>query len=156
MAETNDVKVSELFRQWKVVRSEMIDAVRPLTVEQLDWLPEGGKNSIGDLLRHISETEHWWFGDVVLGGGTYRDVTRDMAPDIDTIIKTLEHSFHEYTLKVLESHRVSDFESKYKIPGEDYQVTLLWVCQHVFEHECRHRGQILMMMRLQGMTPPNV
>jgi len=150
------MKLSELFREWNFVRSEMIEAVRPFTTAQLDWLPEGGKNSIGDLLRHISETEHWWFGDVVLGGGSYRDVTRDMAPDGKAIIESLNRSFREYTLKVLESHMVSDFERKYKIPGEDNRVTLLWVCQHVFEHECRHRGQIFMMMRLQGMTPPNV
>ena len=150
------MKVSELFREWKFVRSELIDAVRPLTVEQLDWIPENGKNSIGDLLRHISATEHWWFGEVVLRSGSYRDVTREMAPDIASIIKTLDYSFREYTLEVLESHNVSDFERKYQIPGEEGQVTLLWVCQHVFEHECRHRGQIFMMMRLQGMTPPNV
>lgn len=86
------MKLSRLFGEWERIRREMIDAVRPLIIEQLNWLPDGGLSSIGDLLRHIAETETWWFGNVILKKDNYRDLTRETAPDLDTIIKELEKS----------------------------------------------------------------
>ncbi len=150
------MKLSDLFRDWELIRQEMVNAIRPLTEAQLDWVPERGTNSIGGLLRHISETEVWWFGDVVLGEQSYTEITRDDAPNSGDIIDLLDKSRKEYTLQVLESHTIADFDKKYEIPERGKKVSLFWVCWHVFEHECRHRGQILMMMRLQGITPPDV
>lgn len=156
MAENNVMKLSDLFSEWAVVRRELIDAVRPLTEEQLDWIPDGGKQSIGMLLRHISETEVWWFGDVVLGEKSYREYFREDAPDAASIIKLLDESRKNYTIKTLEKYTIGDFDKECPVPDRDETVSLFWVVWHVNEHELRHRGQIFMMMRLQGITPPDV
>ena len=126
-----------------------------LTQAHLDWLPPGGKNSIGDLLRHISETEIWWIHHVVLKNADYHDLTREMAPDIDSILTELEKS-HKYVLEVLESKTIDHFDEIYTIPDFKETFSLYWILWHTIEHEMRHRGQIFMMMRLQGIAPPNV
>jgi len=148
------MRLSELFSKWESVRSQLIDAVRPLTRGQIDWLPEGGLNSIGDLLRHIAETENWWFGHLIMGK-EYADITKDQAPDLDSIFAELEKS-HAQVLEILQKETIDSWENKlYKLPNDE-EMKLRVIVWHVFEHEARHRGQIFMMMRLQGIAPPRV
>jgi uncharacterized damage-inducible protein DinB len=127
-----------------------------MTVSQLDWVPEGGKNSIGDLLRHISETELWWFGNVILGNDNYKDLTKEAAPDIDSILTHLEKN-HELVIQVLEKETTDTWTGKkFRVEWRDEDLILRDIVWHVAEHEMRHRGQIMMMMRLQGIVPPVV
>ncbi len=148
------MKLSELFSKWESVRSQLIDAVRPLTKEQLDWLPEGGLNSIGDLLRHIAETENWWFGHLIMGN-EYADIIKDQVPDLEGIFHELEKS-HARVLEILQKETIDSWENiQYKLPNDE-MIKLRVIVWHVFEHEARHRGQIFMMMRLQGIAPPRV
>jgi len=149
------VKLSELFSDWERIRKEMVNAVRPLTKAQLDWKPEGGLNSIADLLRHISEAELWWFGNVILSKKNYRNLTAEMAPDIDSILTELERN-HEYVTEVMHSMTIENLDGKYRRPKSDEVLSLKDIAFHTFEHEARHRGQIFMLMRLQGIAPPNV
>ncbi|UCD17565.1 MAG: DinB family protein, partial [Candidatus Zixiibacteriota bacterium] len=117
---------------------------------------EGGKNSIGDLLRHISGAERWWFDAVITGGSFGKDLPRDEAPAADIIVRKLNES-HRLVVQVLKRETIDDWEKKsFKVPIRDEVLTLREITWHVAEHEMRHRGQIFMMMRLQGITPPNV
>jgi uncharacterized damage-inducible protein DinB len=156
MEEIIVMKLSELFSSWENIRSEMVEAVKLLTQDQLDWLPEGGINSIADLLRHISETELWWFGNVIMRLHNYRDLTGEMAPDIESILGELEKSHKEYVLEVLKSNTIDDLDTKFSIPEYDKDISLNDIAWHVYEHEARHRGQIFTLMRLQGIKPPSV
>jgi uncharacterized damage-inducible protein DinB len=149
------VKLSDLFSIWETVRRQMVDAVQVLDEKQLDWLPEGGKNSIGDLLRHIAEIENWWFGVVILKQKKLRSVTRESAPGIADILKELEFS-HKQVTGVLEKETIESWDKKdYKFESGEV-LTMRQIVWHVAEHEMRHRGQIFMIMRLQGLTPPHV
>ncbi len=148
-------KLSDFFSHWDVIRTELIEGVNPLTQEQLDWIPPGGLSSIGDLLRHISEVELWWIGNVVMKNFNYRDLTASLAPNLDTIIKELKIS-HEYTANLLNSKTIDCLNEIYRIPERNKSYSLGWILWHTIEHEMRHRGQIFLLMRLQGITPPNV
>ena len=152
--------LSKLFSHWETIRAEMIKGVGPLNQQQLDWVPPGWKNSIADLMRHISETELWWIGNVVLKKNNYRDLTASMAPDLKSIINELEIS-HKYVLDTLESKSIDNLNEIIEIPESEEKQSLhsrcyLWILWHTIEHEMRHRGQIFMLMRLQGIAPPNV
>ncbi len=151
------LKLSEVFDHWEIIRQELIEGVKKLTNEQLDWKPEGGKSSIGALLRHIAETENFWYGRVVLGN-EYRDIEKDDAPDIVSIMGELEKS-HRAVLNILDKNTIEEWQQKtytYKWDEGEETFTLKWITWHLIEHEMRHRGQIFMLMRLQGLVPPNV
>lgn len=147
--------LSDLFSHWETIRTEMIEGVGSLTQQQLDWIPPGGLNSIADLLRHISETELWWIGNVVLKKNNYRDLAASMAPDLKSIIRELEIS-HKYVLDLVNSKTIDNLDEAYKIPEVKETFNLKWIIWHTIEHEMRHRGQIFMLMRLQGIAPPHV
>ena len=149
------MKLSEIFSDWERIRREMIEGVSSLTQDQLDWIPEGGKSSIADLLRHISEAELWWLGQVVLGKTRYRDLTPQMAPEITSIVNELQES-HKFVLEALEINTVDDWNKKKYSPRPEEVLSLKDIAWHTIEHEMRHRGQIFMLMRLQGIKPPNV
>ncbi|MCX6827987.1 MAG: DinB family protein [candidate division Zixibacteria bacterium] len=149
------MKLSEIFSDWERIRLEMIEGVSSLTQDQLDWIPEGGKSSIADLLRHISEAELWWFGQVVLEKARYRDLTPKMAPEITSIVNELQES-HKFVLEALEINTVDDWNKKKYSPRPEEVLSLKDIAWHTIEHEMRHRGQIFMLMRLQGIKPPNV
>ena len=147
------IKLYSLFSDWESIRQEMIDGVSDLKKDQLNYIPPGGLNSIAGLLRHIAETENWWVGDVILGI-PYKDITREDAPGIRQILACLEKS-HEQVVHVLKAATTDTWDKVYKIP-QGHSFTLRWIVWHLFEHECRHRGQIFMLMRLQDIEPPNV
>jgi uncharacterized damage-inducible protein DinB len=148
------VKLKDIFTDWEPSRKELDDMVKLLTDSQLDWFPERGKNSIGDLLRHISEAEHWWFGTVILGKDDYKDLKKDDAPDIESILKHLEKS-HTLVEQVLKNETLDSWtEKKFRVEWRKEDLILRDIIWHVAEHEMRHRGQILMLMRLQGLEPP--
>ncbi|MCP4705382.1 MAG: DinB family protein [candidate division Zixibacteria bacterium] len=149
------MKLSDLFSHWETIRNEMIEGIGSLTQRQLDWKPSGWKSSIADLLRHISETELWWIGNVVLRKDNYQDLTASMAPDLKSIIKELEVS-HRYVFELVNSKTIDNLDEIFKIPKSDEKLGLKWILWHTIEHEMRHRGQIFMIMRLQGIAPPNV
>ena len=149
------MKLSDLFSKWEMVRKQMVDAVRPLSQGQLDWLPEGGKNTVGDLLRHIAEVENWWFGMVVSGHTRLIEVNGENAPGMDSIFEALEKS-HRLVTDILSEESTETWETKTYTMEEIETLTLRQIVWHVAEHEMRHRGQIFMMMRLQGIAPPNV
>ena len=149
------MKLSDLFFHWEVVRRQMVEAVSRLSQEQLDWLPTNGKNSIADLLRHIAETEIWWFGVVVQGNKGLGDVSRNDAPDLQSILRVLENS-HEYVADILGRESTDSWDTRIFTLPDNEKLTLRWIVWHTIEHEMRHRGQIFMLMRLQEITPPNV
>jgi uncharacterized damage-inducible protein DinB len=155
MEKDSFMKLSEIFSDWERIRREMIEGVSSLTREQLDWIPQGGKSSIADLLRHISETELWWFGQVVLGKAEYRDLTPQMAPEITNIVNELQAT-HKFVREALEINSVENWNEKRYSPRPEEVLSLKDIAWHTIEHEMRHRGQIFMLMRLQGIKPPNV
>jgi uncharacterized damage-inducible protein DinB len=148
-------RLRDIFSHWDVICAELIDGVGSLTQKQLDWIPPGGLSSIGDLLRHISETELWWIGNVVLKNFNYRDLTSTLAPNLNAIIGELQIS-HNYTIDLLNSKTVDCLNETYRIPEISQSYSLGWILWHTIEHEMRHRGQIFLLMRLQGITPPHV
>ena len=147
--------LSDLFSHWETIRTEMIGGVSALTQGQLNWVPSGWKNSIADLLRHISEAELWWLGNVVLKENNYRDLTATLAPELKSIIKELEIS-HKYVIDVLKSKTIDNLNEICNVPESDEKLSLQWILWHTIEHEMRHCGQIFMLMRMQGIAPPNV
>jgi len=74
----------------------------------------------------------------ILLGGLYND---DMTPVVEWLRDT----------------PVSHLNQKLPMPYTDFPyATMNWIIYHVMEQEIHHRGQIFMLMRLQGLTPPEL
>ena len=153
------MKLADLFSNYFTVRNEMIKAVENLSRQYLEWTPPNHTNSIGSLLAHIAETEYWWITIVA-----EQKVDLDKA-DFDRFSKG--HSLAEIlslldeylveTRAYLEREDSTDWDSVfYDVKGRDERASKRWLIWHVVEHQARHRGQIFMLMRMQGLDVPDV
>lgn len=149
------------------------------TVEQLEWQPQPGMNTIGMLLAHLAVVDVFWL--IV--------ATREMPlePDGDDLTKEIigirgdddglplkEDGKHPKTLagKTLrqywemldaargevhkEMQQWTDDQLENTFTMRDRQITRSWAVYHVLEHFAAHYGQILMirhMMRNAGLMP---
>ena len=153
------MKLSELFSNYYTVRAEMVDAVRNLSQSQFDWHPPDHTNSIGRLLAHIAETEYWWISIVAQKktSPTEADFDRfEKARQPDDILALLDKYLAE-TRTYLEREEIENWDDVfYDVEGRDTKVSKRWLVWHVVEHQARHRGQIFMLMRMQGVDVPHV
>jgi len=153
------MKLSDFFSNYFTVRAEMLDAVKNLTQEQLDWKPERHPNSIGKLLAHIAEAEYWWITLVAAQKEQYAKGCFDQFKEgrsLDANLALLESTFNDMR-QYLESEGIEDWDEVfYDVLGRKEKASKRWLIWHVVEHQARHRGQIFMLMRMQELDVPDV
>ena len=152
------MKLSDIFSNYDTVRQEMREAVSGMTQEQLDWRTEMHPWSVGDILRHIVETEAWWVECVALGRDWCDEDEEPFreARTLDQIFEILDRYF-DVTWKWLDSETSDDWDEKfYLIKEVGEKVSKRWLSWHVVEHQARHRGQVFMLMHMQGLEVPSV
>ncbi|MBI3817803.1 MAG: DinB family protein [Planctomycetes bacterium] len=147
--------VRESFRNWDAVRQELELVVDMVDAESFDWKPVAHENvkSIGDLMRHLCDSECYWIERVIQGKEWLRH-TRDVWNDPDALLerwKILRRRTLQY-LDDLSPARLTDT----KIDHRGNIVTIGWILWHVFEHEAHHRGQIYMILRLRDPSRPSL
>ncbi|UCC43885.1 MAG: DinB family protein [Candidatus Zixiibacteriota bacterium] len=153
------MNLADLFSNYFTVRAEMVQAVKSLSRDQLHWKTPGHPNSIGWLLAHIAETEYWWV--IIVAEREVSLAQADWAPfrkelSIEGYISLLEQ-YEEVTRRWLEKRDDADWDRMFfEIPDRGEKVSLRWLAWHVVEHQARHRGQVFMLMRMQGLEVPHV
>jgi uncharacterized damage-inducible protein DinB len=151
------MKLEDFFSNYFTVRAELVKAVEKLTPEQLAWKAPDYPNTLGWLPAHIAETEYWWITVVALEKDKNPDWDRfGESKPIHELLTMLDETFRE-TESFLQSDSIEDWDRVFfQIPNHDEKVSLCWLVWHVVEHQARHRGQIFMLMRMQGIEVPSV
>ena len=147
--------ISRLLAMMSCVRNRTVEAVKDLSVAQLDYLPYPAGNSIGMLLAHIAAVEEGYYLSTVENqavdwetparalGAAGRAVLRD---------KSLEHYLAE--LNRVRAQTLTGFKNCDDIwlhtvdtaRGKPRSTYYKWF--HSFEDETSHRGQIRLIRRL--------
>lgn len=154
-------------------------AVANLGVEQLEWQPQPGVNSIGMLLAHLAIVDVWWITVAPQGIGqspeaeaTFRRII-GIGMDDDGLPLAAEGTHPAplkgkplaYYLELLDSARASshDVLRSWRDPDlpASYQhnnrnISREWTVYHVLEHFSGHYGQVLLLMHLMrdaGVLP---
>lgn len=160
--------VRDSFRNWDSVRLELEQVLSRVDAATFEWKPvastaAGARNgnaagaitnnvagaenvkSIGDLVRHLCDSEAYWIERVIQGKDWLRH-TREVWSDHEALLERWK-ILRQRTLQFLDSlstARLSDT----KIDHRGNIVTVEWILWHVFQHEAHHRGQIYMILRL--------
>jgi uncharacterized damage-inducible protein DinB len=145
----------DVFGNWQATRLGLYQALDQLTDEQLNFVPHAGLWSLGETARHIAEVEAGWLGQVV-----WRETDKWVsfpAEQYNTIaaVKQLLEEVHNRTLVFLEGKTAADLDQVVDLPWGG-ATSVGWVIWHVLEHEIHHRGEIYLMLGLQGMEAPDV
>jgi len=148
------------------VREQLREAVEGMSDDHVRRPAIPGAHAIGALVLHIGEAEWYWLQCVVSGQkvsdqircAPYWDVLKDpqgfsekgySAEFCLNEIKKLREQTHE----TLAAFKDSDLERIFSIDrrGETHERSLRWILHHLIDHEAQHKGQILMLKRMQGL-----
>lgn len=145
----------EWFKHWDEVRTELYRALDLVSDDQLDFVPREGLRSLGDVARHIPETEEGWFRyGIDHAYDKWPDYSKADYPTVASI-KTLLAEVHAKTDAYLETLNLDDLNREVEMPWNE-PVSLSWIIWHVIDHELHHRGEIFLMLGLMGIEAPAI
>jgi uncharacterized damage-inducible protein DinB len=162
------MQLYDLYPYWKRERGMLFDGLGKIvdelrqkrSPEQVEhvfkWVPGGGVRSIATTLRHVAYVEYYIIDKLIMDR-TPKDILpgsvfqEEDYPCIDDIIK-LMHEVHEGTKAAYETLTPDDL--KKEIPAFRKMMTIERLLWSIIQEEAHHRGQVYMMLRMQGIAPP--
>ncbi len=157
---TQDAVFADLPRGWEVYQQRLIDAIRPLSADQLAALMASADlRSAGMIAAHIVAARVRWLRQV-LGEGNedldrWANWDREGAPipTGEELAHALEESWQP--LKAgLERWTPVDYEHPFtsiEDDGQEVTDTRGWVVWHLIEHDLHHGGELSLLLGSHGL-----
>jgi uncharacterized damage-inducible protein DinB len=133
---------------------KLLQAASQLTPEQFTKTVDGSHGSIRNSLVHILSAEWGWLGRC---GGPARGAPLNPAdyPTVEALVATwtkVETYLREFLSRLRDADLAGNIE--FAIGGaEKRSMPLGELLQHAANHGVHHRGQVSLLLRLQGVTP---
>lgn len=120
----------------------------------LDWAPGPEKFSFGDIVRHLATIERYMYAENAHGRPSrYPGHDRALAAGHASTFAFYE-SLHAESRALFAQLDQAALERKTLTPAGTPITTWKWL-RAMFEHEAHHRGQLYLMLGLNGVpTPP--
>jgi uncharacterized damage-inducible protein DinB len=161
----SDAPVTLLIRteDWHAYQTLLIEALAPLTPEQLALRAAPQLRSIEELARHIIGVRAGWFHNILGEGddafGAYHDWDQPTAPSrtADKLVHGLTDTW-QVMQAALARYSPDAFEQV--LTGERKGHTFAhrrgWVVWHVLEHDLHHGGEISFSLGMHGLAAPDL
>ena len=162
--------LSKIFDGWNGYQTSLVNAISPLTREQLIWRPAPNLRSTGEIARHISLGRVTWFARMDAPGSaeivkriehweTDGDGNRGIVEDAIAITENASElvGWLEITWQMisetLATWEVSDLTQVYQHiwNGKKYLVSRQWTLWRILSHDIHHGGELSLMLGLQGI-----
>lgn len=136
------------------LRERTTRVVERIPPQRIEWQPEPGAFSFGDILRHLGAIERWVFAENVRGlPSSYPGHGRELAEGYDAVLAFFQ-STHRETIDLLRGLTPEDLQRACRTPAGSSLPAWKWL-RALAEHEVHHRGQLYLMLRMIGEpTPP--
>lgn len=157
--------LKQVYAGWDVYARYLVEAVAPLTPEQLELRPAPNLRSAYAIATHIIGARARWFSQLLgEGGETMASLTRFDRPDqpkrnAAEIEQALEQSWGviadclgRWTLANLSD----TFPNDQPDPGEPNPFTRQWVIWHLIEHDLHHGGELFYTLGMNGLRTPDL
>ncbi len=125
-------------------------ALDELPPEAIDWVPAPEMNSLAVIITHMSGSERYWIGDVVLGDLSFRDRSaefRVQGVDAAALKKRLA-DVSAYEKSAFEQMHVSELGQDRIAPSNGRTVSVAWALNHALEHTAVHVGHIQILKQM--------
>ena len=159
-----------IFDGWDGFQTSLVDAIAPLTPQQLRWRPGIMLRSVGQIARHISLGRLAWFGRMDAPGSAelaeqirewkvdqdgVRHINEEaiaITQDAGELVRWLEASWGMMAA-TLQQWEVADLARTYrhKWNGVTYANSYQWTIWRILTHDMHHGGELSLMLGLQGI-----
>jgi uncharacterized damage-inducible protein DinB len=148
------MKAADLYPYWQLARRDLVSALSQLNDEQLDYSPQQGMRTIGDVARHVIDAEAGWVNLVVLQKDEpWPQYPRERLPTVQSILHEMER-VHAVTTGLLQERDVCWLDETREQGVQGF--ALRWVFWHILDHEIHHRGEIFLMLGMLGVEAPDI
>jgi len=162
------MEIADLYPYWARERDALMSGVRqigdklntqrtPEDVQKVfDWIPPGGRRSINDLLRHIAYVEYYIIDKLIMNREPKTILQGSVFPaadypTFDDCMKLMDE-VHEGTRTAYSGLKREDLQKE--IPAFRRTLPIERLLWSIVQEEAHHRGQIYMLLRMQGIAPP--
>jgi uncharacterized damage-inducible protein DinB len=142
---------------WEMETGLTTKLLEAIPADQYDFRPDPGGRSIGEMAWHLAEVEGYTTHGVEKGAVTFQEVPPNMKRPREA--KQLAPGFrqvHQDAVQRIAKLKESDLDREIPFAG-DRTFTIrdvLWGA--MLMHLVHHRGQLSLMVRLAGGTPPGI
>jgi len=153
---------SVLIANKEAIRTRTRALYPKIPAEKMTWAPEAKALTLGQILRHLRQSEaglldvvrtgRWWYLDERVGPELRSYV--GSATDKDAEIKELEET-HAATIAFLREVSQDALEQEYRYERLNRTMKGWAIVLGMAEHEAHHRGQIATYLRLLGEPSPS-
>lgn len=162
-----------VYQGWDGYHQALINAITPLSAEQLAFRPAPNLRSVGEIVRHISCGRLNWFMRMQAPGsaelteqvpewmqddyGNRYIVEEAISTESAELVRWLEATW-QMIEATLTQWTVADLEQTYRHTywGKTYAVSHQWTLWRILSHDMHHGGQLSMLLYLQGIDIPDL
>jgi uncharacterized damage-inducible protein DinB len=155
----NDTKrLDFVYDGWDGYHRAIVQAVEPLTPEQLAFRSTPDMRSVGEVAWHIADGRVDWFSRMAAPGAAVlarkAAARNEQQMDAKAIVAWLEESW-QMIAHVLDTWTVDDLTETFRQPygGQVYAVSRQWVVWRIMCHDIHHGGQLSELLALQSILP---
>lgn len=150
------------YANWEKYQMGLVEAIKPLSSEQLALRAAPNLRSVGELAQHIVATRAGWFHNLMGEGG--EEVARLADSDLKDaprsaaeIVKGMETTW-QMVKRALDRWTPEDMAYVFRgqHQGRDYAIAREWVIWHLIEHDVHHGGELSFTLGMNGLKAPRI
>ncbi|HEU0026170.1 MAG TPA: DinB family protein [Ktedonobacterales bacterium] len=152
--------LSDVFAGWDAYQRLLVEALAPLTPDQLALRAAPSLRSVGEIAGHIVATRVWWFQNWMGEGDdslvpmlTWDDADNPPTLNAAELELGLERTWHMIA-SGLSRWTTADLGAEFE--RESKRHTRQWVIWHVIEHDLHHGGEIGITLGQHGLRAPDL
>jgi uncharacterized damage-inducible protein DinB len=154
MAPMNEL---DRFRKvWEMEAGLTSSLLESLPPDQYDFRPDPGGRSLGEMAWHLAEIEGYISYGITRGAVTFQEAPPNLKrPREVSQLAPGYRRVHEEAVARLGSLTEADFDRELPFAGRQMPIRdMLWGA--TLMHLIHHRGQLSLLSRLAGGTPPGI
>jgi len=162
MADHRDT-LNELYAGWQHYQSHLIEALTPLTPDQLALQAAPHLRAIGTLAAHIVGARARWFKNFLNEGGddllplTMYGGPDQPVPTAAELVSSLQVTW-AVIAAALDRWSADDLAESFTRTryGETATLSRRWVVWHLIEHDLHHGGELFFTLGMHGLPTPDI
>lgn len=150
-------RLTYVYEGWDGFHRSIVNAIAPLTPDQLAFRAAKDMRSVGEVAWHIADGRIDWFKRLDAPGS--KELEAQQQPrtepfEAQPIVDWLNTTW-EMVQRTLEQWTVDDLPATYHHPyqGKTYAVSRQWTIWRIMAHDIYHGGQLSEMLAMQGIFP---